>query len=324
MKRPAIADSNILIVGGAGFIGSHLADKLLEEGAKKVVILDNLFVGRQENLRSALDKGAILHVDDAENRDILHHTMKEYHIQIVFNCATKPLNYSFINPSNAFLTNVTVLSNLLELQRKKVFQTLCQFSSSEAYGSAVYQPMNEEHPFVPTTTYAAGKASADLLLQSYVNMFEVDAFIVRPFNNYGPRQNTVGPLAGVIPVTIKKILDGEAPEIHGSGQQTRDFIYVKDNVQVVVQLFSVLPSGESVNIASNQQLSVETVIKTIMQVMGYKGDVVKKPNRTADVDNHWACVKKLETFIGKQHRTDFAEGISSTVDWIRKHVSKEE
>ncbi|UOQ94526.1 NAD-dependent epimerase/dehydratase family protein [Halobacillus shinanisalinarum] len=215
MKRPSLVNSTILIIGGAGFIGSHLVDKLLKEGAAQIIIVDNLFVGKKENIEHALKKGAILHVDDAENQEALNYIMEKYDIDIVFNCATKALNYSFINPSNAFLTNVLVLKNLLELQRKNAFQTLCHFSSSEAYGSAQYEPMDEKHPLVPTTTYAAGKAAADLMLQSYVRMFDLDAFLVRPFNNYGPRQNFEGALAGVIPLTIKKILEKDAPEIHG-------------------------------------------------------------------------------------------------------------
>ncbi len=167
--------------------------------------MDNLFIGTKENVEQALNNGAILHIDDAENQEALSYIIEKHDIDIVFNCATKPLNYSFINPSNTFLTNVVVLKNLLELQLKGQFQSLCHFSSSEAYGSSKYEPMDEGHPLDPQTPYAAGKAAADLMLRSYVKMFDLDAFIVRPFNNYGPRQNYEGPMAGVIPLTIKSI-----------------------------------------------------------------------------------------------------------------------
>ena len=246
MKRQTIKDSTILVVGGAGFIGSHLVDRLITEDASKVIIMDNLFIGMKENLVNALNKGAILHVDNAENQEALLHIIEKFEVDIVFNCATKPLNYSFINPADAYMTNVLVVKNLLELQRKRAFQTLCHFSSSEAYGSSEYQPMDEQHPLIPLTTYAAGKASADLLLQSYVNMFDLDAFIVRPFNNYGPRQNFEGEMAGVIPVTINKIMEGSPPEIHGDGSQTRDYIYVKDTIISFLRYFlSLLPANVS-------------------------------------------------------------------------------
>ncbi|WP_188455300.1 dTDP-glucose 4,6-dehydratase [Virgibacillus oceani] len=324
MKRQSIKNSTILVVGGAGFIGSHMVDSLLTEGAKQVIILDNLFIGKKENVAQALEKGAIMLVDDAENMEILEHIMEKYGVDIVFNCATKPLNYSFVNPSNAFLTNVLVLKNLMELQRKKAFQTLCHFSSSEAYGSAQYQPMDEEHPLVPLTTYAAGKASADLMLQSYVKMFELDAFIVRPFNNYGPRQNFEGELAGVIPLTIKKILDGNAPLIHGDGRQTRDFIYVEDTTNMVLKVFPIIPAGECVNITTDQQTSITTVVETIMDVMKFKGTVLKRAARKADVLSHRGSMKKLQKMVGHPQRTSFKEGITNTVNWVEEVVSERE
>ena len=115
MKRQSIKNSTILVVGGAGFIGSHLVDQLIAEEAKQVVIIDNLFIGTKDNLNHALNKGAILHVDNAENQEALTYITEKYDIDIVFNCATKPLNYSFMNPANTFLTNVLVLKNLVEL-----------------------------------------------------------------------------------------------------------------------------------------------------------------------------------------------------------------
>ena len=320
MNRPSLVNSTVLIVGGAGFIGSHLVDRIQAEGATRIIIVDNLFTGKKENLYHALSNGAVFHVDNAEDQEVLNYIMEKYDIDIVFNCATKALNYSFYNPSNAFLTNVLVLKNLLELQRKKAFQTLCHFSSSEAYGSSQYQPMDEQHPLAPTTTYAAGKASADLMLQSYVKMFDLDAFIVRPFNNYGPRQNFEGDLAGVIPLTIKKILDGDAPEIHGPGQQTRDFIYVEDAVDIATKVFPLIPAGECVNISTDQQLSIENVVETIIDVMNYKGKVLRMPNRKADVISHRGSVKKLQSICGQYPKTSFKDGIAATVNWVKDSV----
>lgn len=316
MKRPSIRNSNILVVGGAGFIGSHLVDKLIEQGANKVVVMDNLFIGNKANLNNAILKGVVLYIDDAENYEAIEYIINNYNINIVFNLATKALNYSFINPSNAYLTNVNVIKNLLELQRRNVFQTLCHFSSSEAYGSALYEPMDEEHPLVPTTTYAAGKAAADLMLMSYVKMFDLDAFILRPFNNYGPRQNFEGPLAGVIPVTIKKILSGNPPEIHGSGNQKRDMIYVKDTVGLVSQLFPLVPPGECINITTDQQMAIEDLVKTIANMMNYKGEILRKPSRKADVISHRGSDKKLKTLVGQYNKTDFKEGIEATIEWL--------
>jgi UDP-glucose 4-epimerase len=235
---------------------------------------------------------------------------------VVFNCATKALNYSFLNPSNAFSTNVTVVLNLLELQRRKRFKTLCHFSTSEVYGTAVYEPMDEHHPYNPTTTYAAGKAAADHAVQSYVGMFDADAFIVRPFNNYGPRQNATGALAGIVPLTISRIMRGIAPEIHGDGQQSRDFIYVNDTVDAVVKLYHVQAAGESVNISTENQVSVNDLIEMVCAEMGYAKEIIRKPGRKSDVFCHAASNAKLRELIDFSP-TAFRKGLRQTIDWYR-------
>jgi UDP-glucose 4-epimerase len=315
----SIKGKNILVTGGAGFIGSHLADRLLELEANKVVVVDNMFLGNRRNLKHAIDKGAVLYTEDAEIASSLEYIIKDNGIEVVFNCATKALNYSFFNPSNAYMTNVNVINNLLELQRKESFETLCHFSTSEVYGTAVYEPMDEMHPFHPTTTYAAGKAAADIMLNSYVNMFHLDSFIVRPFNNYGPRQNYSGNLAGVIPVTIYRILNGIDPEIHGTGEQKRDFIYVTDTVDAITELFKIMEPGDSVNVSSNGMISIREVIEGIAKQMGYGGQIIDKGRRNADVDSHNASNEKLKKLI-RFDPISFDEGLRQTIEWYIKEI----
>lgn len=321
IRRPEISDANILITGGAGFIGSHLADAVLAHGAKSVVILDNLFLGNEMNLAHAITKGAAFYREDAEFASSMRYVFERHSIDIVFNCATKALNYSFVNPENAFTTNVAVIANLLELQRAGQFKTLCHFSTSEVYGTAVYEPMDEKHPIHPTTTYAAGKAAADLMLESYVRMFGLDAFIVRPFNNYGPRQNHQGYLAGVIPITLKRIFSGEKPEIHGSGKQSRDFILVTDTVNAILDVYPKLDAGDSVNISTDGQVSVEGLIAKLVELSGYSGEILRKPERGSDVMCHIASNAKLMSLIDFKP-TPFAVGIQSTFEWYRNEFKK--
>lgn len=322
MFRGSLVSKKILVTGGAGFIGSHLVDRLITDGAEEVVIVDNLFLGSENNIREAVEKGAFFYNEDIEFHQGLEYIFDKHNIDVVFNCATKALNYSFINPSNAFSTNVNGVLNLLELLRKGKFSTLCHFSTSEVYGTAIYEPMDEAHPKSPTTTYAAGKAAADLAVESYVNMFNIDAFIVRPFNNYGPRQNHKGLLAGIIPLTAWRIMNNITPELHGDGMQRRDFIYVMDTVDAVIKLFPVLKSGESVNISTDNTYTIKELLTKIIDYYEYQGEILRKPGRSADVLAHNACNKKIKKLIN-YHLTPFEHGLQDTLDWYKNQFIKE-
>lgn len=318
-NRPNIKNSTILVTGGAGFIGSHLVDRLITEGAKQVIVVDNLFVGSEDNIKDAISKGTIFYKDDIEITSSLDYIFEKHDIDIVFNCATKALNYSFVNPKNAYETNVNGVLNILEHQRKGHFKTLVHFSTSEVYGTAVYEPMDEKHPINPTTTYAAGKAAADIAVNSWINMFDLDAFIVRPFNNYGPRQNYKGYLAGIIPITAYRILNNINPEIHGTGLQSRDFIYVLDTVDAIIKLYPLMHKAQSINISTDGQISMKEVVAKIVKLMDYKGEILNKPARGADVECHNASNDKIKSMIDYQ-LTSFEDGLEKTIEWYREHI----
>lgn len=319
MRNP-IKNQTILVTGGAGFIGSHLTDYLLAQGAKHVVVIDNLFLGSEENIADALQTGKVsFYKDDIELKNSLDYIFQNHSIDTVFNCATKALNYSFQNPENSFSTNVTGVLNLLELQRRGQFKTLCHFSTSEVYGTAKYEPMDESHPKNPLTTYAGGKAAADLAVETYVRMFDLDAFIIRPFNNYGPRQNYKGPLAGVIPITAYRILNNIPPEIHGTGEQSRDFIHVFDTVEAVLKLYDVAEAGQSINISTNNQVTMNTLVPAICKHMDYTGEILRKPERKSDVECHNADNSLVKNLIDYK-LTPFKDGLSSTLEWYKTKI----
>lgn len=318
--RPPLRGQGILVTGGAGFIGSHLVDRLLAEGAGEVVVIDSLFLGDEANLEAALAGGRChFYRDDAEIASSLDYIFSRHAVTTVFNCATKALNYSFLNPANAFSTNVDVVLNLLEAQRRGAFKTLCHFSTSEVYGTAVYEPMDEAHPRMPTTTYAAGKAAADLAVESYLRMFDLDAYIVRPFNNYGPRQNCRGELAAIIPITAARILSGGKPEIHGSGKQRRDFIHVGDTVDAVIRLHPLMARGDNINISTDNTCSVEELVSRICAHYGYRGEILRKEARQADVLCHAASNAKIKALIDYP-LTPFDQGLRDTLDWYARRL----
>ena len=202
----SLKNKSVLVTGGAGFIGSHLVDRIVKEAPEKVIIVDNFFLGKQRNIGQALkNENVKLYYQDAAHYEKMLNIFEVEGVDVVFNLAVIPLLTSHELPKITCEDNINITLTSLELLRKGYYETLIHCSSSEAYGTAVTIPMDEKHPLNPTTPYAASKAASDLLVMSYRSTFGIDMSIARPFNNYGPRQNE-GSYAGVIPITIKRIL----------------------------------------------------------------------------------------------------------------------
>jgi len=316
----SISEKRILVTGGAGFIGSHLCDALLAQGASKVVCVDNFFLGKMENLQEALlHDNFVLYRDDARNFGVLQAIMEKEKIEVVFNMATIALNYSFFNPFDAYMVNVEIANTLLELLKVGAYQTLIHTSSSEAYGTAQYSPMDENHPTDPTTPYAAGKAAADLMVHSFYKGLGLDISIVRPFNNYGPRQNSVGSLAAIIPATARRIQEGGKPIVEGDGEQTRDFIYVGDTVRGLISAYEKEESrGKIINLGSGKDISINRLLQGICDYMQYEGEWEHRPARTSDVRNLCADSKRAKELLEFEPEISFEEGIKKTLDWYMK------
>ena len=312
----SIKDKNVLVTGGAGFIGSHLVDELLKKGAKKVVVVDNFFVGKMENLEEAKKhENFVLYKDDASDLGTMEAICKNEEIDVVYNMATMALIYSFFNPYTAYMVNVKIAETLMQLMMNNKFKTLIHMSSSEAYGTALYAPMDENHPMNPTTPYAAGKAAADLLIKSFCNVYNLDVVIIRPFNNYGPRQNDQA-LAALIPITAKRIHENEKPVIEGDGEQTRDFIFVKDTVRGLILAYETENlNGEIINLGTGEELKIKDLIDGICKYYDYKGEIERRPERKADVRRLCASSEKAKTLLNFTPEYTFEEGIKITLDW---------
>ncbi len=314
-----------VVTGGAGFIGSHLVERLLTDGARSVGVVDNFFLGKDENLagiQSRFGSALAVYREDAADFGAMRAVMDREQPEIVFNLATKALLYSFFNPAGACRVNLDIALTLAELQRADAFCRLLHVSTSEVYGTARYVPMDEAHPLLAETTYAAGKGAADLALASYIKMFDLDIVTVRPFNNYGPRQNDQA-LAAVIPLTIKRIFSGEPPVLLGDGLQTRDFIFVNDTVEAMIAMaFADTARGEVVNLASGEETTIRSIVETICGIMGYGGEIRYENARPADVLRHMADVSKASAILGKIARTPLTEGLKETVRWYMDQYEK--
>jgi UDP-glucose 4-epimerase len=313
-----LSGARVLVTGGAGFIGSHLVDALLETGAESVAVVDTFFLGREENLDAARERhGDALTVyrDDAGDLGAMTAVCRAERPDVAFNLATKALLYSFFHPVGAFEVNVSIAAALAELMRTGALAKLVHLSSSEVYGTAQQISMSEDHPLLAETSYAAGKAAADLLLMSYVNMYDLDIVTVRPFNNYGPRQND-GAFAAVVPLTIRRLLEGSPPVIEGDGLQTRDFIYVQDTVAAILALATMdLARGQTLNVGSGREVAIAEVVEAICDIAGYRGEIVHAPARIADVRRHRADVTRAEALLGPVAPTGLRDGLERTYGW---------
>jgi UDP-glucose 4-epimerase len=315
----------VLVTGGAGFIGSHLVDALILEHPEKIIVIDNYSLGNNDNLSKAIDKYHELYVEVLDLSDF--HTTRGLFLMcrpdVVFNLAIVPLPASLVYPYPTFRTNTDITLNICEFARLGMFDTLIHFSSSEVYGTNVSNtvPMNEEHPLNGTTPYAASKAASDLLVLSYARTFGIDTSIIRPFNNYGPRQNS-GSYAGIIPSTINRVLNGKKPIICGDGFQTRDYLYVTDTANAAISIYKkTVTRGKVLNVASGKEISVNTLVGTISHKLGYMGDYIIRQERPGDVRRHIANIYRAEDLIGFKPTVTFVDGIQQTVDWYKeKHT----
>jgi len=312
-----LSNKSVLVSGGAGFIGSHLVDKLIPEKLSNLVVVDNFFLGKESNLEEAKRNRPDLKVYnlDASNYGAMKNIVQQEGIQVIFNLAVVPLPASLEKPRWTYEQNVNITLCLCELARERYFDTLIHFSSSEALGTCQYAPMDENHPLNPTTPYGASKAATDVLVLSYVNTFSIDASIIRPFNNYGPRQNE-GSYAGLIPLTIKRILSGEAPVIYGDGEQTRDYIYVVDAAEAAVQIYNYESTrGKIVNIASGSEITINKLVRLIAEYMGCKKSIVYEDERPGDVRRFIASTDLARNLIDFKPRINLEEGLKQTIGW---------
>ncbi len=315
-----LEDKSILVTGGAGFIGSHLVDRLILEKPSNLVVVDNFFLGKESNLKEAKLTYPQLKIyrQDSSDYTAMKDIAKSEDVQVVFNLAVVPLPASLIYPRWTYEQNIDITLCLCELIRSGYFDTLIHFSSSEALGSCQYAPMDENHPLNPTTPYGASKAATDLLLLSYINTFSIDASIIRPFNNYGPRQNE-GSYAGVIPLTIKSLLSGEAPVIYGDGEQTRDYIYATETADAAVEIYKCKDSrGKIINVASGSEISVNKLVTLIAGCMGYDKAIIYENERPADVRRFIASINLAQNLINFKPKINLEEGIRQTIEWYKQ------
>ena len=314
----SLKNKRVLVTGGAGFIGSHLVDRLILEEPAAIAVVDNFFLGKEENLEEALKVRPDLEIFrlDASDLAAMRDLTEQQKIEVVFNLAVIPLPTSLEYPLWTVNTNIGIALAFCELARTHCIETLIHCSSSEAYGSAEVIPMDEDHPAHPRTPYAASKLAGDELVLSYVRTFGIDAAVARPFNNYGPRQNP-GRYAGIIPIVVRKIKRNEPIEIYGDGEQTRDYIFVKETADGFVKTYKHEASrGRVLNLATGKEITINQLVARMLEVLGKPNyPVVHVKERIGDVRRHCGDIGLARQLIEFSPSVMPEDGLRETAEW---------
>lgn len=316
-----VAGSRVLVTGGAGFLGSYVVERLIEEGAARVVVVDDFSLGRRENLASVDDSPRleVIELDCADMDGLREVCETEGAFDACFNLAVIPLPASLAEPRRTTDANVAMTTSVCELGRLGLFRRLVQFSSSEVYGTARTAPMAEDHPLHPHTPYAASKSATDHVALSYWITFGLPTTIVRPFNAYGPRQNDKA-YAGLIPQVVRDVDAGRAVTIHGDGEQTRDYTHARDVASATLKLAEHDGAlGRAFNTGSGRELTVNSLVASLLRALGEpEWPVVYGPPRPGDVRRLIADVTAAHELVGFETSVDLDEGLVETVAWYRE------
>ena len=304
-----------LVTGGAGFIGSHMVERLLADG-HQVRVFDDLSLGKLENLAAVRDRVEFIK-GDLRDRAAVTNACKGIE-RIIHAAAWRSVPKSMADPVGYTEVNVLGTVHLFDAAVQANVTRIVCVSSSSVYGETTAMPLREDAPTKPISPYAASKLVDELYCGLYARAFGLETVAVRYFNVFGPRQSLENDYAVVIPKFIVCLLKHESPPVYGDGTQSRDFTYVQNVVEGSI-LASQVPgvSGEVFNLALGEEHSVLDLLHELNAIMGLSIKPAFKPHRAGDVKRTLADSSKAATRLGWTGRIRFVEGLRKTVDWFR-------
>jgi UDP-glucose 4-epimerase len=309
----------VLVTGGAGFIGSHLVDRLLAEG-RRVTVLDDFSSGRRENLATAESQGDLRVIAGSVlDRTALGAAIKG--CSRVYHLAVQCVRRSLERPLDNHEINATGTLMALEAARQAGIERFVYCSSSEVYGNCGGERLAEDVACAPVTVYGAAKLAGELYAKAYHQTYGLPIVIVRPFNAYGPREHEQGDLAEVIPRFVIRLLNGLPPIIFGSGGNGRDFTYVTDTVRgIAAAASSDALLGRVVNIAYGRMITIRKLAEAAARRCG-RPEIAPQhiAPRPGDVIALQADTLRAREVLGFQAEIDFEDGLGRYIDWFRAH-----
>ncbi len=302
-----------LVTGGAGFIGSHIVEGLVERG-ERVRVLDNLSTGKKDNLASVLDRIEFVEGDIRDLETCRRAADGADHI--LHQAAVASVALSVEDPLLTNAVNVTGTLNLLVAARETGTKSFVLASSSAVYGDDPSPAKVEGREGRPQSPYGASKLVGEKYAEAFHALHGLKTVALRYFNVFGPRQDPASQYAAVIPLFITRILRGERPVVYGDGEQSRDFIYVKDIVVAnILAAGSAAGGGEAVNVAGGRGMTVNALLGAVNKVLGTAAEAVHAAPRPGDIKHSTADIRKAKETLGFEPGTPFIEGLRETVAW---------
>jgi len=307
----------IIVTGAAGFIGSHVAEKLAEKGYE-ILAIDNLSNKNPANIEVLEKTGAtLLKIDVADHKSLLESVARLVKPgdpeAVVHIAAVVSVEESGKNPWRTVRVNIEGTLNVLELARRLDIERIVYASSAAVYGEPQYLPINETHPLQPLNLYGETKVAGERLLWLYQRTYGLKPIALRYFNVYGPRMSP-GPYAGVVHSFITRLLRRETPIIHGDGNQTRDFIYVEDVAEATTKAAETKATGP-INIGTGRETSINQLYRTICKTIGYCPKPLHLPPRPQDPRRSRADITRARQLLGWTPRTSLEQGLRQTIEY---------
>ena len=301
----------VLVTGGAGFIGSHIAERLLQLG-HHVRVLDNFATGRRGNLSDFRD-GIELIEGDIQSYERAHKAVRG--CELVFHEAALPsVPRSIQDPLTSNATNVIGTLNILLAARDEGVRRVVYASSSSAYGRSPVLPKREDLAAEPISPYATAKLAAEGYCRSFTSVYGLETVALRYFNVFGPRQDPKSEYAAVIPRFITALADGRSPVIFGDGEQSRDFTFVENVVDAnVAAMDAPNVAGRAVNIACGERVSLNQLVSEVQSLLGTDVEVAYAAPRSGDIKHSLADITLARELLGYEPRVGLRDGLRSTI-----------
>ncbi|MBI2274130.1 MAG: SDR family oxidoreductase [Bacteroidetes bacterium] len=314
-----LSGSSFLVTGGAGFIGSNIVEYLVQFGAGKIRILDNLSTGNIENIKPFLTSSNVefIHGDICSVSDC-EHSVNDIDY-VLHQAALGSVPRSIKDPISTNASNVTGYLNILTTAKNAGIKRLVYAASSAAYGDSPKLPKIENEIGAPLSPYAVTKVVNELYADVFSRVYEFHTVGLRYFNVFGPRQNPSGAYAAVIPLFINSMINGEQPYINGNGNISRDFTYVANVVQANIRsLFSEKIVKHTVlNIACSEQISLLKLVEEINSLLEVQIEPLYREKRGGDIENSLADISKARYMIDYQPEYSFSDGLANTISYYK-------